>query len=137
MAGRLLQANPVSGLDRAFVKSSDPAQQGLWRSNDPTLATYRYQAGAAGYLEVVTSSTAELQTRRPVRKLTTLRRRAAVQLVVPWELAGRSINWGRCLMPKASVAAQVQRHANAARGRLAAFGGQCRLTCENSGRSSD
>ncbi|SEL70245.1 efflux transporter, outer membrane factor (OMF) lipoprotein, NodT family [Roseateles sp. YR242] len=45
------------------------------------LATNRYKAGAAGYLEVVTSQTAGLTARRTAADLATRQRRASVQLV--------------------------------------------------------
>ncbi|RZI55689.1 MAG: efflux transporter outer membrane subunit [Rubrivivax sp.] len=45
------------------------------------LATNRYRAGAAAYLEVVTSQTAGLQARRSAVDLATRRRRATVALV--------------------------------------------------------
>jgi len=45
------------------------------------LATNRYKAGAAGYLEVVTSQTAGLTARRSASDLATRQRRASVQLV--------------------------------------------------------
>ncbi len=45
------------------------------------LATNRYQAGAASYLEVVTSQTAQLQAQRSALDLTTRQRRSTVQLV--------------------------------------------------------
>jgi NodT family efflux transporter outer membrane factor (OMF) lipoprotein len=46
-----------------------------------TLATTRYEQGAATYLEVVTAQTASLEAQRSVVELSTRQRRAAVQLV--------------------------------------------------------
>lgn len=59
----------------AEKKSVDAAERSL------ALATNRYRAGAAAYLEVVTSQTAGLQARRSAVDLETRQRRAAVALV--------------------------------------------------------
>ncbi|WP_245643250.1 efflux transporter outer membrane subunit [Roseateles chitosanitabidus] len=56
-------------------KSVDAAERSL------ALATNRYRAGAAAYLEVVTSQTAGLQARRSAVDLATRQRRATVALV--------------------------------------------------------
>lgn len=56
-------------------KSVDAAERSL------SLATNRYRAGAAAYLEVVTSQTAGLQARRSALDLETRQRRATVALV--------------------------------------------------------
>lgn len=57
------------------TKSVDAAERSL------ALATNRYRAGAAAYLEVVTSQTAGLQARRSAVDLATRQRRATVALV--------------------------------------------------------
>jgi len=59
----------------AEKKSVDAAERAL------ALATNRYRAGAAAYLEVVTSQTAGLQARRSAVDLETRQRRATVALV--------------------------------------------------------
>lgn len=59
----------------AEKKSVDAAERSL------ALATNRYRAGAAAYLEVVTSQTAGLQARRSAVDLATRQRRATVALV--------------------------------------------------------
>lgn len=59
----------------AEKKSVDAAERSL------ALATNRYRAGAAAYLEVVTSQTAGLQARRSAVDLETRQRRATVALV--------------------------------------------------------
>ena len=46
-----------------------------------TIATHRYQQGAASYLEVITAQTTALQARRSAADLATRERRASVQLV--------------------------------------------------------
>lgn len=45
------------------------------------LATNRYKAGAANYLEVVTSQTAGLTAKRSANDLATRQRRASIQLI--------------------------------------------------------
>jgi NodT family efflux transporter outer membrane factor (OMF) lipoprotein len=64
---------------RAAANSERSALEAAQRSLD--FATARYREGAVNYLEVVTSQTATLQTRRNALDLDTRQRRASVQLI--------------------------------------------------------
>ena len=90
-----------------------------------TIATHRYQQGAASYLEVITAQTTALQARRSAADLATRERRASVQLVRAlgggWEqgaLASAPLPSERSVAPALPVAeATTPRPADAAASR--------------------
>ena len=71
----MAQARHYADAAKSEVAATAAAQRAL------ELATARYNAGAASYLEVVAAQTAALQAQRSALDLATRQQRASVQLI--------------------------------------------------------